>query len=157
MRRAAVQKAKRNARKNKLTNSGGDFEVGYGRPPVATRFKPGVSGNPKGRRKGAINLRSAIAELFARRITIREGERSRKVPLVEALFRKQLEAALKGDQRATRMLFAFASNLDASQAAESSQPREYDLSKLTDEQLFKYEEILRTLEGIDDAASPESE
>ena len=29
--------------------SAGEYEVGYGRPPVATRFAPGQSGNPKGR------------------------------------------------------------------------------------------------------------
>jgi hypothetical protein len=31
---------------------GGDekpYRVGYGRPPLATRFKPNQSGNPKGR------------------------------------------------------------------------------------------------------------
>ena len=27
----------------------GDYEVGYGKPPVNTQFKPGQSGNPKGR------------------------------------------------------------------------------------------------------------
>jgi hypothetical protein len=30
---------------------GRDYEVGYGRPPVATRFRPGGVGNPKGRPK----------------------------------------------------------------------------------------------------------
>jgi hypothetical protein len=27
--------------------------VGYGRPPMMTRFRPGQSGNPRGRPKGA--------------------------------------------------------------------------------------------------------
>ena len=27
----------------------GDYEVGYGKPPKHSRFKPGQSGNPKGR------------------------------------------------------------------------------------------------------------
>ena len=30
-----------------------DYTIGYGRPPVATRFRPGQSGNPRGARKGA--------------------------------------------------------------------------------------------------------
>jgi len=32
-------------------NSEEDYEVGYRKPPVATRFKKGASGNPSGRRK----------------------------------------------------------------------------------------------------------
>ena len=29
------------------------YEVGYGKPPAGTRFKPGQSGNPAGRPKGS--------------------------------------------------------------------------------------------------------
>ena len=29
-----------------------DYDVGYARPPKATQFAPGKSGNPKGRPKG---------------------------------------------------------------------------------------------------------
>ena len=32
------------------------YEVGYGRPPQHTQFRPGQSGNPAGRRKGVRNL-----------------------------------------------------------------------------------------------------
>nr|WP_306262013.1 DUF5681 domain-containing protein [Pararhizobium sp. IMCC21322] len=32
-----------------------DYEVGYAKPPQSSRFKPGMSGNPKGRPKGARN------------------------------------------------------------------------------------------------------
>jgi hypothetical protein len=38
-----------------------DYEVGYGRPPIHTRFKPGQSGNPAGRPKGAQNFATEIA------------------------------------------------------------------------------------------------
>ena len=43
----------------------GDFEVGRGKPPAHTRFKPGQSGNPGGKRKGD-SLTRRIAAILAR-------------------------------------------------------------------------------------------
>ena len=40
--------------------NGASYEIGYCRPPVATRFQPGVSGNPSGRRKGTRNLKTIL-------------------------------------------------------------------------------------------------
>ena len=34
-----------------------DYVVGYGRPPKATQFAPGKSGNPRGRPKGSRTLK----------------------------------------------------------------------------------------------------
>lgn len=40
------------------------YTVGYGKPPREHRFKPGQSGNPKGRRKGSRGLKTDLqAEL----------------------------------------------------------------------------------------------
>ena len=36
--------------------------VGYGRPPVNRQFKPGQSGNPRGRPKGSKNFPTMFAE-----------------------------------------------------------------------------------------------
>lgn len=38
-----------------------DYEVGYGKPPKHSEFKPGVSGNPKGRVKGQKGLKTDLA------------------------------------------------------------------------------------------------
>jgi hypothetical protein len=35
------------------SSSVASYEVGYGRPPVASRFRKGQSGNPSGRRKAS--------------------------------------------------------------------------------------------------------
>ena len=47
-------------------SSDGNYFVGYCRPPEATRFKQGHSGNPKGRPKGSKNLRTLFAEELRR-------------------------------------------------------------------------------------------
>jgi hypothetical protein len=39
-----------------LSSPGGEYAVGYGRPPQHTQFQPGRSGNPKSRAKGSKNL-----------------------------------------------------------------------------------------------------
>jgi len=50
----------------------GDDEAGFKRPPKGTRFKPGRSGNPKGRPKGRRNLTTDLAALMKKRIPIRK-------------------------------------------------------------------------------------
>jgi uncharacterized protein DUF5681 len=66
-------------------STGSDYLVGYGRPPKHTRFKPGRSGNPKGRPKRHRNLRTIVEDILSERIRIREGERTRDMPRIEAL------------------------------------------------------------------------
>jgi Family of unknown function (DUF5681) len=57
----------------------GDSRVGYKRPPQHSKFKPGQSGNPKGRPKGALNLETDLTQELSEKIAIREGERSLKL------------------------------------------------------------------------------
>ena len=79
-------------------------EVGYGRPPRARQFKPGQSGNPKGRRKGAKNESTMLRELLHRKITIRESGKSRKVTIFEAILTRFAEDSLKGNVRSAAFL-----------------------------------------------------
>src|SRR6202040_1149980 len=55
------------------------YEVGYRKPPAASQFKPGRSGNPKGRPKGARNKRPALNEQRLKTIAIDEAYRTIKV------------------------------------------------------------------------------
>src|SRR5437016_1532189 len=48
-------------------NRNRDREVGYGRLPRARQFKPGHSGNPKGRPKGAKNESIILRDIFERK------------------------------------------------------------------------------------------
>lgn len=44
-------------------NAPGDESVGHGKPPKRSRFKPGQSGNRRGRPKGVKNRKTIIAEI----------------------------------------------------------------------------------------------
>jgi hypothetical protein len=78
--------------------------VGYGRPPAATRFKAGQSGNPRGRPQGAKNLLTDLREELSEKIQIREGGTERRVSKQRAFIKSLVAAAVKGDVRATTAL-----------------------------------------------------
>lgn len=80
------------------------FEVGYGKPPVASRFKPGQSGNPRGRPKGARGVNATIRETLEAKIVIRSGGKAKSVSRFEAMLMKVMEKALQGDVRAAEKL-----------------------------------------------------
>ncbi len=81
-------------------------EVGYGKPPVHTRFKPGQSGNPRGRPKGQRNLAGEIARAMAMPVPVTVNGRRRKVSTITALVWRLREKALNGDLKSLQMLFA---------------------------------------------------
>ena len=97
-----------------------DYEVGYGRPPKRGRFKPGQSGNPKGRPRGRKNIHTILEETLFRLVTITENGRKRKVPAIEALFLSLLRKSLDGDMRAFEKLTKQLPMLQAAMAADEA-------------------------------------
>jgi hypothetical protein len=86
---------------------------GRGKPPKATQFKPGESGNPRGRPKGVRNLRTDLANVLEKRVRIREGGQQHRVSGQRAVLLKLLEKALSGDNKATAQLFGMLMKLEA--------------------------------------------
>jgi hypothetical protein len=80
--------------------------VGYGRPPLATRFPPGRSGNPKGRPRKQKSVGKIIQEALMIRVTIEENGRSRTMTAQEVIIRNLVNAAARRDVRAIHALFA---------------------------------------------------
>jgi hypothetical protein len=82
-----------------------DDEVGYGKPPRAHQFKSGQSGNPKGRPKGSKNESSILKEVLSEKISLRQPNgRTRKIPVLEGIHRKQAEFALKGNTKSAAFI-----------------------------------------------------
>jgi len=82
------------------TNISESRTVGYGRPPVHSRFKPGKSGNPKGRPRGSRNLRTIIQDALTTKVVLRQGQGKRSISKLEGIVLRQVDDALKGDPKA---------------------------------------------------------
>ena len=77
-----------------------DYEVGFGRPPKHSRFRAGESGNPKGRPKKAQNFKTLFLEEANTTITVREGGGEQEISKLHAVVKRDLERAIKGNDRA---------------------------------------------------------
>ena len=60
-----------------------DERVGYRRPPIVTRFRPGQSGNPRGRPRGARSVSTVIAAALSERVAVTENGQRRHISKLE--------------------------------------------------------------------------
>jgi len=94
--------------------------VGYRRPPTHSRFKPGQSGNPRGRPKGAKNIDTLCRSLLSRKVTIQEHGGRRRVSAVEAILLASIQRAVRGDNRAAKLLLDLQQRLPRTEDAEAA-------------------------------------
>jgi hypothetical protein len=111
--------------RQKSTNP--DYEVGYCRPPVDTRYPPDTSGNPGGRppkakakrrRKldaasGLSAIQRAVLNAGAAKVEVRRGGRTVKMTQLEAAVEGLAEAARNGNVRAVQVLFQIYAEAEA--------------------------------------------
>ena len=128
-------------------NGSDDFDkdkmVGYGRPPAATRFQKGQSGNPKGRPKGRKSVGKIFRDALHRTIEVREAERIRAMPKIEAVIEVNLNKALKGDHRSFAKLMDVAYKLGIVELV----PDEQKIFENKDEAAAAREKLARLIEA----------
>jgi hypothetical protein len=89
--------------------------VGYCRPPEATRFKKGQSGNPKGRPKGSLNVITVFTKTLREKVVINENGQRKTVTKLEAALKQLVNKGASGDLRALRQLLELARDSEAEQ------------------------------------------
>jgi hypothetical protein len=85
-------------------SSGARYDTGYGKPPRQHQFRPGQSGNRKGRPKGVKNTVTLLREILDRKVEARTGSTVRKISVREAMLTRFAESALKGDTKSATFL-----------------------------------------------------
>lgn len=80
------------------------YAIGYGKPPLGSRFKPGQSGNPRGRPKGAKALNTIVRDTLTQKVAVRTANGEKRISRIEAALHKTVELAMKGNPRALAQL-----------------------------------------------------
>ena len=82
--------------------------VGPGRPPAASRFRKGESGNRKGRPRARFSVSSAFDIVMDRTLTVMQNGKPRKVTVEEALQHRIYQNAIAGNRAAQREVLKIA-------------------------------------------------
>jgi len=96
-----------------------DYLVGFKKPPKHTQFKPGESGNPKGRPRGVKNLATDLQEELEQFVVVHEGQETLKVTKQRAMLKSLFAKAMKGETRASSALINLIIGLEQSKGHQS--------------------------------------
>jgi hypothetical protein len=114
----------------------GFYEIGFGKPPRSRQFKPGQSGNPAGRPRGAKNFATALEEELRARVTVTENGRRKRISKREVIAKHLVNKAASGDLKAIPLLL------------NETRPRDGNLAGGGPDHVFDTPEDRRVLDSI---------
>lgn len=88
-------------------DKGGEYEIGYRKPPRHTQFRKGHSGNSRGRPRGARNLATLLDEVLGERVVINESGRRKTASKLQVIVKQMVNKAAQGDYRSIQLLMTF--------------------------------------------------
>lgn len=96
------------------------YTVGYAKPPAHSRFQPGQSGNPKGKKKGQKSLKGIIATVLREKVTVRTSRGQKRMMKMEAIVHTAVSKALTGDRAALEQVIKLAREVGLADEATSA-------------------------------------
>ena len=96
------------------------YAVGNKHPPKHGQFRPGVSGNPRGRPRGSTSFKDGLAKELGERVKIQENCRTKLVSKKEAMIKRFVAKALGGDERVFARLIPFIVALEGTSEAKDA-------------------------------------
>ena len=105
---------------SKSTKDG--YTVGYGKPPRATQFQKGRSGNPAGRPAGRPNLATLIEREAAAQVVVTENGRRRTRTKLAVAVAQVMNKSASGDLKAMDMMLRLLAFSDAAGSSAGPAP-----------------------------------
>src|SRR5271170_4553096 len=90
-----------------------DYVVGYGKPPLHSRFQKGRSGNPRGRPRGRKNMSTLLSDALNGSVVVVENGRRKKITKREAIVTQLVNKSASADLKATQIVLAMLRDLDS--------------------------------------------
>lgn len=91
--------------KSDKKRKGGNYPVGKGKPPRHSQWQKGTSGNPGGKKKGTINLKTSLENALSHLITLTMDGQSKMIPACDALAMRYVNSGLNGKIRDIDAIF----------------------------------------------------
>ena len=125
----------------------GSHGVGYRKPPRHTQFKPGQSGNPRGRPKNPTAFDELMEKELGQIVTVREGDQARRLSKRSVIVKQVVKKAMEGEDRALRSLLTLLSSAKGEkQKSTATDDADHGSAPLTETEkaiLAEYESQLR--------------
>lgn len=106
-------RSSRKARESAQKRKPGDYEIGYGKPPVLHRWVRGQSGNVAGRPRGHRSVETMIRKAFMAKIVVTENGISQKVPKFEVALKQLANKSASGDRQSTKLAWELMSAISS--------------------------------------------
>jgi Family of unknown function (DUF5681) len=118
------------------------YEVGNKKPPKEFRFKPGQSGNPKGRPKGSTSVDAKIKKELDKLVTVHKNGKSLRMTKLEIGVMRLVDRFMAGDPKSTAAILSLDKRNDTPKSAEETA----DVVALPDEANVEF--IVERLKGL---------
>ena len=102
-----------------------DYEIGYKKPPVTTRFKKGNRANPRGRPRGSKNLATLLERALDAAADADAGAKPGRLTKRELVVARLVERSAGADFAATKLLFELLRRTDSAAVAQPSESADF--------------------------------
>lgn len=128
--------------------NGLDYQVGYMRPPVASRFKPGQSGNAKGRPKGAQNFSTVLDQELNAKVPVTENGVRKTVRKQSVIAKQLVNKAAAGDIRAATVVIGETRQMEMRQAVSGMAANSSGFGELAQEDQRVFSSLLERVRNF---------